>query len=77
MVRHLAGREPFSRSIKTPRVPSDASRMRIVLEWLGIVEPQRGRREPVALPAWAPLVVAAAATTLIYLASVVLRALLI
>lgn len=51
--------------------------MRIVLEWLGLVGPQRGRREPVALPAWAPLVVAAAATGLIYLASLALRTLLI
>jgi hypothetical protein len=53
--------------------------MRAVLEFLGIAEPDRSRREPVALPAsfrWAPrfLVPAlAVATTLIY---VIARALL-
>lgn len=35
--------------------------MRVLLEFLGIVEPDPGRREPVALPAWfrwaAPLLV--------------------
>ncbi len=36
---------------------ADVSSMRIVLEWLGIVEPDRSRKEPVALPAWAPVVV--------------------
>lgn len=34
--------------------------MRIVLEWLGLVEPERSRREPVAVPAWAPAALAAA-----------------
>jgi hypothetical protein len=63
-------------NVKTARSPADASRMRIVLEWLGLVGPERGRREPVALPAWAPLVVAAATTVLIYLASLALRTLL-
>ena len=32
--------------------------MRIVLEWLGIVGPDRSRREPVAVPSWAPVAVA-------------------
>ena len=35
--------------------------MRVLLEFLGIVEPNRNRREPIALPAWfrwmAPLLV--------------------
>jgi hypothetical protein len=31
---------------------ADAYTMRALLEYLGIVEPPRGRREPVALPAW-------------------------
>ena len=31
---------------------ADASLMRTLLEFLGIVEPPRGRREPVALPPW-------------------------
>jgi hypothetical protein len=30
---------------------------RVVLEWLGFVEPDRSRREPIALPSWAPWVV--------------------
>jgi hypothetical protein len=51
--------------------------MRIVLEWLGLVDPPRGRREPVALPAWAPLAVALAGTALIYLASLAIRALVV
>jgi hypothetical protein len=33
--------------------------MRVVLEWLGVVEPDRSRREPAAVPAWAPAAVAA------------------
>jgi hypothetical protein len=32
--------------------------MRVVLEWLGVVEPDRSRREPAAIPAWAPVAVA-------------------
>jgi hypothetical protein len=31
--------------------------VRVVLEWLGLVEPDRSRREPAALPSWAPWVV--------------------
>jgi hypothetical protein len=31
--------------------------LRVVLEWLGLIEPDRARREPAALPSWAPLVV--------------------
>jgi hypothetical protein len=34
--------------------------MRIVLEWLGGVGPDRTRREPVAVPAWAPFAAAGA-----------------
>lgn len=37
---------------------TDDRDMRVFLEWLGLVEPDRSRREPVALPAWAPIVVA-------------------
>ena len=33
--------------------------MRLVLEWLGLVEPDRSRKEPVAVPSWAPVAVAA------------------
>jgi hypothetical protein len=32
--------------------------LRAILEWLGLVEPDRGRREPIAVPSWAPWVVA-------------------
>lgn len=32
--------------------------VRVVLEWLGLIEPDRSRREPAALPSWAPWVVA-------------------
>jgi hypothetical protein len=31
--------------------------VRVVLEWLGLIEPDRSRREPAALPGWAPWVV--------------------
>jgi hypothetical protein len=40
-------------------VGADPLCMRIVLEWLGLIEPQRGRRHPVAVPSWAPKVAAA------------------
>ncbi|MGH7540858.1 MAG: hypothetical protein ACRELC_07665 [Gemmatimonadota bacterium] len=30
--------------------------LRVVLEWLGLLEPDRSRREPIALPRWAPWV---------------------
>ncbi|MDH4111168.1 MAG: hypothetical protein OEV60_00615 [Actinomycetota bacterium] len=33
--------------------------MRLVLEWLGLVRPDPARKEPVAVPAWAPYAVAA------------------
>lgn len=32
--------------------------MRVVLEWLGLLAPDRSRREPVAVPGWAPVAVA-------------------
>jgi len=33
--------------------------MRFVLEWLGLVQPDPARKEPVAVPAWGPYFVAA------------------
>jgi hypothetical protein len=45
--------------------------LRVVLEWLGLVEPDRSRREPIALPRWAPWVV-----TLFFVAAAALGALL-
>jgi hypothetical protein len=41
--------------------------LRVVLEWLGLVEPDRSRREPVAVPRWAPWAVA---LTLVFAAAV-------
>ena len=38
--------------------------MRTVLEWMGLVAPDRSRREPVAVPAWAPYAVAFAGALL-------------
>jgi hypothetical protein len=53
-------------------------RLRVVLEWLGVVEPDRSRREPVAVPAWVPyvvsLVIAAGGTLVAFGAWVILRA---
>jgi hypothetical protein len=60
---------------KTGPRRADVPFMRIVLEWLGLVEPQRARREPVALPAWAPFALAMSVTGAIYLVSLALRAL--
>ncbi|MBA3690066.1 MAG: hypothetical protein H0W82_01480 [Actinobacteria bacterium] len=55
--------------------------MRVVLEWLGLVEPDRSRREPVAVPGWAPLAVATTAAflagTATFMVWVLLRAFLI
>jgi len=54
-------------------------RLRVVLEWLGVMEPDRSRREPVAVPAWAPyvvsLVIAAGGTLSAFGAWLLLRAL--
>jgi hypothetical protein len=38
--------------------------MRVVLEWLGVVDPDRSRTEPAAVPAWAPYAVALAGASL-------------
>jgi hypothetical protein len=50
--------------------------LRVVLEWLGLVEPERSRREPVAIPRWAPWAVAFAGVAVAALAAVVLAGLL-
>ena len=36
--------------------------MRIVLAWLGLIDLDRDRWEPVAVPAWAPYAIAGVAT---------------
>ncbi len=50
--------------------------MRVVLEWLGLVEPDRSRREPVAVPGWAPVAVATSVAFLAGAASIMVWALL-
>lgn len=61
--------------LKRCRTAADTPSMRSVLEWLGLVEPERGRREPVAVPAWAPLALCAALVVAIYVLSLVTHAL--
>ena len=48
----------------------------MVLEWLGLIEPEQPRREPVALPRWAPWVAAFALVAAAALGAAVLTALL-
>jgi hypothetical protein len=50
--------------------------VRLVLEWLGLIEPDRSRREPIALPRWAPWVVALFLVSAAALGTVVVSALL-
>jgi hypothetical protein len=50
--------------------------LRVVLEWLGLMEPERPRREPVALPRWAPVMVGLVMVGAAALGAVVLGALL-
>jgi hypothetical protein len=50
--------------------------LRAVLEWLGIVEPDRSRRDPIALPRWAPWVVSFVLVLVAALGAVAISALL-
>jgi hypothetical protein len=50
--------------------------MRVVLEWLGLVEPDRSRKEPVAVPGWAPIAVAGTVAVFAGIATLVVCALL-
>jgi len=50
--------------------------LRVVLEWLGFVEPDRARREPIALPSWAPWVVTLSLVAAAAVGSIVITALL-
>jgi hypothetical protein len=50
--------------------------MRIVLEWLGLVRPDPARRQPVAVPAWAPYAVAASVAMVATAVAVTLRLLI-
>ncbi|MEX0755183.1 MAG: hypothetical protein WD556_08730 [Actinomycetota bacterium] len=51
--------------------------MRALLEFLGLVEPERGRRDPVALPAWTPAVLLGGALVLALLAAYWVRGLVL
>jgi hypothetical protein len=50
--------------------------LRVVLEWLGFVEPDRARREPIALPSWAPWVVTLSLVAAAAVGAIVITALL-
>ena len=50
--------------------------LRVVLEWLGLIEPDRSRREPIALPSWAPWVVTGALMAAAAMGSLLVSALL-
>jgi hypothetical protein len=50
--------------------------LRLVLEWLGLVEPERSRREPVAVPRWAPYAVAVTLVVVAAAGAMALRVLL-
>lgn len=50
--------------------------LRVVLEWLGFVEPDRSRREPIALPSWAPWVVTLSLVAAAALGAIVITVLL-
>jgi len=61
-------------STETGRMPQ--RELRVVLEWLGLVEPDRSRREPIALPRWAPWLVSFSLVTAAALGAIVLSSLL-
>jgi hypothetical protein len=50
--------------------------LRAVLEWLGLLEPDSSRREPIAVPRWAPFAVALALLAVAATGAVVINALL-
>jgi hypothetical protein len=50
--------------------------LRVVLEWLGLVEPDRSRREPIALPGWAPWAVPLLLVAVAAVGAIVVSALL-
>lgn len=47
-----------------------------MLEWLGLVEPDRSRREPIALPSWAPWAVLLSLVAVAAVGTVVVSAVL-
>jgi hypothetical protein len=50
--------------------------LRVVLEWLGLVEPDRSRREPIALPGWVPWAVPLLLVAVAAVGAIVVSALL-
>jgi hypothetical protein len=64
------------RTLKRRAARSRWRGMRVVLEWLGLVGPDRSRREPVAVPGWAPVAVAITAALLAGASSFIAWALL-
>jgi len=50
--------------------------MRALLEYLGLLEPERGRRDPIALPSWAPAALVGAIVVVALFGVMWLRALL-
>jgi hypothetical protein len=71
------GRQPLKEDGPAPETRHMPQReLRVVLEWLGLVEPDRSRREPVALPRWAPGVVTLLVVSAAALGAVVVSALL-
>jgi len=61
-------------STETGRMPH--RELRVVLEWLGLVEPDRSRREPIALPRWAPWLVSSLLVTAAAVGALAVTALL-
>ena len=81
MPRSVSADRPERQPLKDEHPPTETRLMphgdlRVVLEWLGLVEPDRSRREPVALPRWAPWLVPLLLVTAAALGSLVISALI-
>jgi hypothetical protein len=50
--------------------------LRAVLEWLGLLEPDPSRREPIAVPRWAPFAIAVVLVTVAAIGTVVIHEML-
>lgn len=50
--------------------------LRAVLEWLGVLEPDPGRRDPIVVPRWAPFAVALGLLAIAAVGAVVINAML-
>ncbi len=81
MARSVSADRRERQPLKEARAQAETGRMphgelRVVLEWLGLVEPDRSRREPIALPRWAPWLVSLLLVTAAALGALVVTALL-